>query len=103
MLSAEDSRLVTPPRRPTKLAVLDTLAISRIVFPGLPNYNLGSIFQHLYGRPALDQHSSLGDVRTLLRMCACPELAEALRTAALSARAFDDVVRPVVKAPRRKR
>jgi DNA polymerase III epsilon subunit-like protein len=52
-----------------KLEVADTLPICREAFPKLASHRQAAVYEHLFGIPPLEQHSSLGDVRALVRIC----------------------------------
>ena len=77
-LRMEMARLPFVPPGPPKLEAVDTLKISRSRLKLIPRHRQSDVYQHLFQEQPKDQHSAIGDVAALTRICEHPTFARAL-------------------------
>ena len=77
-IRAEMARLPFVPPGPPKLEAVDTLRIARSKLGIIPRHRQCDVYQHLFQEEPKDQHSAVGDVNALLRICKHPTFARAI-------------------------
>ena len=77
-IRAEMARLPFIPPGPPKMAAVDTLRIARSRLVTIPRHRQCDVYEHLFHEQPGDQHSAVGDVTALTRICEHPIFARAL-------------------------
>ena len=76
LLLRETGRMAAPPAwLPTRVRLVDTLAVCRAELRMLKSHRQAAVYEALFGEAPGGQHDALGDVRALVRIMQLPRLA----------------------------